>query len=82
MLSHSDADHLGVVDQICTSYKVKRVIRSGYERDTQTWKDADAAIRLEKQNEGCVDINSSMAFAGTLHKTRAIAHAIIANLMG
>ncbi len=30
VLSHSDSDHLGAVDEICDAYTVKRVIRLGY----------------------------------------------------
>lgn len=59
VLSHSDADHLGAVDEICDAYRVKRIIRSGYRRSTGTWRDADAAIRAEKDSEGCIDINLS-----------------------
>ncbi len=57
VLSHSDADHLGAVDEICDAYHVKRVLRSGYQRSTDTWDDANSAIRLEKDNENCIDIN-------------------------
>lgn len=57
VLSHSDSDHQGAVDEICDAYDVKRVIRSGLERSSGTWRDADAAIRLEKERHGCIDIN-------------------------
>lgn len=57
VLSHSDADHIGAVDEICDSYTVKRVLRSGYQRSTGTWDNANTAIRLEKENEDCIDIN-------------------------
>jgi len=57
VLSHSDADHLGVADEILDAYTVKRVLHLGYERSTRTWEDADRAIKLEKEREGCVDIN-------------------------
>ena len=29
VLSHSDGDHLGAVDEICDAYHVRRVLRSG-----------------------------------------------------
>jgi competence protein ComEC len=57
VLSHSDADHLGAVDEICDAYTVKRVIRAGLKRSTGTWHDADTAIKAEKEDEGCIDIN-------------------------
>jgi beta-lactamase superfamily II metal-dependent hydrolase len=36
VLSHSDADHLGTVDEILDAYTVKKVIRSGLRRSTGT----------------------------------------------
>jgi len=59
VLSHSDSDHLGAVDEICDSFTVKRVIRSGMKRTTATWQNSDRAIKLEKELEGCIDINLS-----------------------
>ncbi len=57
VLSHSDSDHLGAVDEICDAYTVKRVIRAGLQRSTGTWNDANTAIIAEKRDEGCIDIN-------------------------
>ena len=57
VLSHTDSDHLAAVDEICDAYHVKRVIRSGFVRDSQTWKKAAAAVLLERETEGCTDIN-------------------------
>lgn len=56
VLSHSDADHLGAVPEICHTYNVRKVLRTGFERDTGTWRDADAAIQNEVVNHGCTDI--------------------------
>lgn len=56
VLSHSDADHLGAVPDICDKYEVRRVIRGGGPRDTDTWKAANEAILAERE-EGCDDIN-------------------------
>lgn len=56
-LSHSDADHLGAVPKICAAYHVAKVLRTGFERDTGTWEDADAAIDSETQNDGCQHIS-------------------------
>ena len=53
VLSHSDADHLGLVDEICNTYAVKRVIWSGWERDTATWRTASQAIRNEAATGAC-----------------------------
>lgn len=57
VLSHSDADHLGAVDEICDAYKVERVLHSGLERTTSTWRNADAAIQQEVQLDKCIDLN-------------------------
>jgi competence protein ComEC len=57
VLSHSDADHLGAVDEICDAYTVRRVIRAGLKRSTGTWDDANIAIETEKDDEDCIDIN-------------------------
>jgi competence protein ComEC len=55
--SHSDSDHLGATDEICTAYRVKRILHTGMERDTGTWRDADAAIRAEQEAQGASNIN-------------------------
>jgi len=57
VLSHSDSDHLGAVDEICDAYRVKRIIRSGFKRSTGTWRDADSAIKMERETDNCIDIN-------------------------
>lgn len=51
VLSHSDSDHLGAVDEILGAYAVEKVIRSGKKRSTDTWKNADKAIKAEKDDE-------------------------------
>ncbi len=56
VLSHSDADHLGAVPEICDRYAVRRVLRGGGPRTTATWQAADAAIVSERE-EGCDDMN-------------------------
>lgn len=50
VISHSDSDHLGAVDEIFDAYKVKTVLHTGDERTTQNWKAADAAIRAAVDN--------------------------------
>lgn len=57
VLSHSDSDHLGAVDWICDTYRVRRVLHSGHQRSTNVWQAADQAIRLEREIDGCLDIN-------------------------
>lgn len=52
VLSHSDSDHLGAVDDILGAYSVKKVIRSGKSRNTNTWKAANKAIKDEHDDEG------------------------------
>ena len=47
---------LGGVDETFEEYQVSRVIRSGLHRDTQTWENANDAIRDAKE-EGTLDIN-------------------------
>ncbi|MEO7453350.1 MAG: MBL fold metallo-hydrolase, partial [Fimbriimonadales bacterium] len=54
VISHSDADHAGMVPEICEKYTVKRVIRPGLPRHTATWNNAIAAIENEPN---CQDIN-------------------------
>jgi beta-lactamase superfamily II metal-dependent hydrolase len=56
VLSHSDSDHLGAVDEICDAYHVRRILRAGHQRSTSTWNDANTAIQLEDDNDNCVDI--------------------------
>jgi competence protein ComEC len=56
VLSHSDSDHLGAVDEICDAYNVERVLRAGHQRSTGTWCDANDAIELEHNNHDCIDI--------------------------
>ncbi len=56
VLSHSDSDHLGAVDEICAAYNVRRVLRAGHQRTSGTWNNANNAIELEQNNHNCVDI--------------------------
>ena len=57
VLSHCDADHLAAVPEICQKYTITRVIRDGFERETDTWQDMDEAIEQEVIDEACADIN-------------------------
>ncbi len=51
VLSHSDADHLGAVDEICNKYSVERILRTGFKRTSDTWETAVTAIGNEKAND-------------------------------
>ena len=44
VLSHTDADHIGAVDEICDVYDVKKIIHSSKHRTTITWGEAETAI--------------------------------------
>ncbi len=57
VLSHSDADPLGAVDEICDAFQVERVIHCGLERPTTTYRDAMKAIKDEVDSEKCLDLN-------------------------
>ncbi|MCC7392353.1 MBL fold metallo-hydrolase [Candidatus Sumerlaeota bacterium] len=57
VLSHSDADHIAAVNEICDAYKVRRVLRTGDQRTSKTWQTAMAAIAKEVETDGCVDLN-------------------------
>jgi competence protein ComEC len=59
VLSHSDADHLGAVDEICDAYSVKRILHTGFKRTSGTWETADKAVKDEVKYEGALDINLS-----------------------
>jgi len=54
VISHSDADHLGAIDEICDEYDVDCVLRTGYERSTASWRNANEAIVNETD---CTDYN-------------------------
>ncbi|MGD9369085.1 MAG: hypothetical protein PVH87_25490 [Desulfobacteraceae bacterium] len=57
VLSRSDSDHHGAVKRIFDHYTVKKVIRSGLERETQTWQRSNAAIKAARQAKKTRDIN-------------------------
>ena len=47
VLSHTDHDHIGGADELLEAYRVKRIVRPGFRRDTDTWDGVDAAIAGE-----------------------------------
>lgn len=57
VLSHTDADHLGAVREICDIYDIDSIVHSGMVRTSATWRESDAAIRAEPTgSNGCKDI--------------------------
>ncbi|MYK12575.1 MAG: MBL fold metallo-hydrolase [Rhodospirillaceae bacterium] len=50
ILSHTDGDHIGGVDEILEHYSVKTIIRPGLPRDTDAWCQARTAIRAAEKN--------------------------------
>ena len=50
ILSHTDGDHIGGVDEILEQYSVKTIIRPGLPRDTNAWYQARTAIRNAEKN--------------------------------
>ncbi|MCC6545733.1 MBL fold metallo-hydrolase [Candidatus Sumerlaeota bacterium] len=57
VLSHSDADHISAVDEICAAYRIKRVLRTGDQRTSKSWKVAMDSIANEVETDHCVDLN-------------------------
>ena len=56
IVSHSDSDHLYAVPSIMQLYRVKQVLRSGFERTSAGWRMADATID-ERAQGSTVDLN-------------------------
>ncbi len=61
VLSHSDSDHMGAVKRIFDKYTVKKVIRTGLERESNTWKRANDAIKAARQAGKTKEINLKTA---------------------
>ena len=57
VLSHTDSDHNGAVPSICSTYKVRRIIHTGLNRDTMTMKKAKSAIKREVKKDNAEEIN-------------------------
>ena len=57
VLSHTDSDHLGAVEQICDTYTVKQAIHSSMKRTSIYWRRAMDAIHEEADDEDCDDWN-------------------------
>ena len=49
ILSYTDSDHIGGVDELLGAYHVKRIVRLGLWRSTDAWHAADAAISDEAE---------------------------------
>ena len=56
VISHSDSDHLGELDDILAEFDAGIILTTGYERDTNSWQAAQAAISAQGTN-GATIIN-------------------------
>ncbi|HDS29441.1 MAG TPA: MBL fold metallo-hydrolase [Firmicutes bacterium] len=59
VISHNDADHLRGVAQICSEYRVKRVLRTGRTPETVAARRADDALNAQIESGDCIDFNFS-----------------------
>lgn len=57
MLSHTDSDHLGAVDELLENYTVHKILRTGKERNSNTWKTANSAIQKAVDKKITDDFN-------------------------
>jgi len=55
--SHSDSDHLAATDELFNNFRIHRVIRTGFERGTGTWRSHNSAINAAASNGLTHDIN-------------------------
>jgi beta-lactamase superfamily II metal-dependent hydrolase len=67
-LSHSDADHIGQVVDILGAYHVDTVLRTGYERDTATWKTMNNAVNVAESSGELADLVLSETSIETGHE--------------
>lgn len=56
VISHSDSDHLGELDDILAEFDAGIILHTGYERDTNTWENAAAAMQAQ-ETRGATIIN-------------------------
>ncbi|WP_185236330.1 ComEC/Rec2 family competence protein [Teredinibacter franksiae] len=68
--SASNPDHIGATDELFNNYMVKKVIRTGYQRDSASWRAHNAAIE-EAEHAGMThDIDlSKVNLAHGIHYT-------------
>ncbi len=59
ILSHSDADHIAGTNELFSKYLVKKVIRTGHARNSNTWVETNLAINTATANKKTIDINLS-----------------------
>lgn len=57
VISHSDSDHLAATDELFNEYRVHRVLRTGFERDTTSWVEHQDAIVFAANSGLTHDIN-------------------------
>lgn len=67
VVSHTDADHLAGADDVLAGHTVRWILRPGRERDTYAWREFDAAVTREVEDEGAVvfDLSETHLPAGT-----------------
>lgn len=54
IISHSDADHLSDADDILKQFRVNQIIRTGFERTSGAWKNANGRIGEEAKSSATV----------------------------
>jgi competence protein ComEC len=66
VVNHTDADHLGQADDILGQYDVRRIIRTGQERDTANWRRwRDAVAEETKTGASVMNLQSIDLVPGT-----------------
>ena len=70
IISHSDADHLWNADELLEEFNIRRIIRTGYHRDTNAWEAFDHAVAQEAidTDVSIVNLNKHMIKRGTKFK--------------
>ena len=56
VISHSDSDHLGELDEILDEFDAGIILHTGYERTTDAWRNANSAMQAQ-QARGATIIN-------------------------
>ncbi len=57
VISHSDGDHLGDAAGILKDFEVNQIWRTGFERDTSSWKSMNSKIGKETRYDSATVIN-------------------------
>ena len=62
--THTDADHIGGMDNVIASYQVNKIIDSGETKTTQTFKDYYNTAKAEPNCEFVYDSNQTISLGG------------------